>query len=118
MARRNRNRNRNQAGLAGAGGGGNRPVQKPSGGIGGQLERRVQSGVIDMAQAKKVAAQRQTFRKAYGPDWRTKVFGDRGYVQRTRTALAETPGDPQLQALNQNLKERRKRLLAAARKQG
>lgn len=82
--------------------------------IGGQLERRVSSGAIDMAQAKKVAGQRQTLRKAYGKDWRNKVYGDTGYARRTRTALAKNPTSQRLQALNKQLMERRKRLLKRA----
>lgn len=46
--------------------------------LGAQLSRRVQSGAIDQNQARKVAGQRALLAKAYGPDWRTKVFGKGG----------------------------------------
>ncbi len=83
---------------------------------GGQLARRVESGAITGDQAQKTMQQRQTLQKAFGPDWRTKVFGDRGYMQRTRTALAKNPKNPRLAALNKKLMERRQQMLEAARK--
>lgn len=83
-------------------------------GLGGQLSRRVNAGAITQDQALRTARQRQTFKAVFGDDWRTKVFGDRGYAQRTRTALAQNPDDPQVAALNKQLMERRQRLLQAA----
>jgi len=49
-----------------------------SGGVGEQLSRKVASGEITQAQAKKTARERQTFKAAYGSDWRSKVFGQGG----------------------------------------
>lgn len=83
--------------------------------LGGQLQRRVKSGAIDQAQAEQTARQRQTFKAAFGPDWRAKVYGDRGYAQRTRTALAKNPDNPQVAALNKQLMARRQQMLEAAR---
>jgi hypothetical protein len=85
-------------------------------GLGGQLSRRVQSGAITQEQAQRTQQQRQTLEKAFGSDWRKKVFGDRGYAQRTRSALAKNPQNAQVAALNQKLMERRKQMLAAAQK--
>lgn len=85
-------------------------------GLGRQLSRRVKSGAITSEQAQQTAKQRQTFKAAFGPDWRAKVFGDRGYAQRTRTALAANPQDPQVAALNTNLMAQRQKMLEAARK--
>lgn len=47
-------------------------------GLGAQLSNRVQSGAINQGQAQKVAQQRQMLKKAFGSDWRTKVFGKGG----------------------------------------
>lgn len=85
-------------------------------GLGRQLSRRVKSGAITQEQAQKTAGERKTFREAFGKDWRTKVSGDRGYVQRTRLAAAKDPSNPRLAALNKKLMERRSRMLKAARK--
>lgn len=46
--------------------------------LGAQLSNRVQSGAIGQAQAGKVAQQRAMLQKAFGSDWRTKVFGQGG----------------------------------------
>jgi len=83
---------------------------------GAQLERRVKSGAITQEQAQKTMQQRQTLQKAFGKDWRTKVFGDRGYMQRTRTLAAKNPNNPQLAALKKKLGERRSSMLTAAKK--
>jgi len=83
---------------------------------GAQLERRVQAGAITQEQAQKTMQQRQTLQKAFGKDWRTKVYGDRGYAQRTRSALAKNPDSARLAALNKKLMERRSKMLEAARK--
>lgn len=85
-------------------------------GLGRQLTSRVQSGAITQDQAQRTAQQRQTFEKAFGPDWRTKVYGDLGYAQRTRSALAKNPQNAQVAALNKRLMERRQQMLEAARK--
>lgn len=85
-------------------------------GLGRQLTSRVQSGAISQEQAQKTAQQRQLLEKAFGADWRTKVFGDAGYVRRARGAMAKNPQDPQVAALNKQLMERRQKALAAARK--
>lgn len=85
-------------------------------GLGRQLTSRVQSGAITQDQAQRTAQQRQTLAKAFGSDWRQKVFGDAGYAQRTRSTLAKSPGNAQVAALNKRLMERRKQMLEAARK--
>lgn len=46
--------------------------------LGAQLSQRVKSGVIDQAQAEKTARQRQTLKKAFGSDWRSKVYAGGG----------------------------------------
>lgn len=46
--------------------------------LGAQLSNRVQNGAINQGQASKVAKQRQLLQKAFGSDWRTKVFGQGG----------------------------------------
>ncbi len=83
---------------------------------GRQLQSRVQSGAITQEQAQKTMGQRQTLEKAFGKDWRTQVFGDRGYAQRTRKALSKHPDSARLAALNKKLMERRSQMLAAAQK--
>lgn len=42
--------------------------------LGKQLQGRVQSGAIDRSQALRTARQRQTLKKAFGPNWRSKVY--------------------------------------------
>lgn len=84
-------------------------------GLGRQLSRRVKSGEIDQSTAQRTAVERVLLERAYGPDWRTKVYGDRGYAQRTRLAAANNPDDPQVQALYANLMKRRKEMLDKAR---
>lgn len=83
-------------------------------GLGHQLTRRVQSGQITQERAQKTAGQRGLLQKAYGSDWRSKVYGDRGYAQRTRKALAANPGSKRLQALNSQLMKLRQQRLKAA----
>lgn len=97
-----------------SGGGVNLGTQGMPGPGGAQLARRVASGAISQEQAQKTMQQRQTLRKAYGADWRTKAYGDLGYVRRTRQALAKNPSNPQLIALNKQLMQRRKYLLDKA----
>lgn len=46
--------------------------------LGAQLSNRVQSGAINQGQAQRTAQQRGLLRKAFGSDWRTKVFGAGG----------------------------------------
>lgn len=46
--------------------------------LGAQLSNRVQSGAISQGQAGKVAQQRKMLQKAFGSDWRNKVFGQGG----------------------------------------
>ena len=82
--------------------------------VGRQLASRVKSGAIDQEQAEHTAAERRVFERQYGKDWRRIVFGDRGYTQRTRKALAKNPESARLQALYGNLLDRRKRLYAKA----
>lgn len=83
---------------------------------GRQLAARVSSGSITQEQAQKTMQQRQTLQKAFGKDWRTQVFGDTGYVQRTRKGLAKNPQSPMVAALNKKLMERRQSMLTVARK--
>lgn len=84
--------------------------------LGRQLSRRVSSGEISQEQAERTAQERSVLAKTYGPDWRRKVYGDRGYTQRTRRQLAENPNDPALQALYTNLLKRRQSMLNRARR--
>lgn len=111
------------AGIVGAAmhqlpGGGPAVAGNADAGIGAQLSHRVQSGAIDQEQAERVAKERAELEKAYGPDWRRQVYGDRGYVKRTRKALAANPTDPQLLALYQQLMQRRKGMLQHAGEMG
>lgn len=46
--------------------------------LGRQLTRKVKRGELTGTQARQTARERQTFKAAYGDDWRTKVFGARG----------------------------------------
>jgi hypothetical protein len=46
--------------------------------FGAQLSRRVGSGAITGVQARQTAQDRQLFQKAFGDDWRTKVYGQGG----------------------------------------
>jgi hypothetical protein len=46
--------------------------------LGAQLSNRVQNGAINQAQAQRTVQQRDLLRKAFGSDWRTKVFGAGG----------------------------------------
>jgi hypothetical protein len=43
-----------------------------------QLQRKVQSGALSRSQASQTAKERQTFKAAFGDDWRTQVFGQGG----------------------------------------
>jgi hypothetical protein len=43
-----------------------------------QLQKRVQSGAVTGSQARQTFQERQTFKKAFGDDWRTQVFGKGG----------------------------------------
>lgn len=101
------NRSRGKMGVSGA------ALPGPGG---AQLMRRVQAGKIDMEQAQRTMKQRQTLAKAFGKDWRTKVYGDRGYAQRTRLAARKEPDNTQVGALNKKLMERRSQMLKAAHK--
>lgn len=83
-------------------------------GLGHQLTRRLQSGAISQGQAQQTAGQRQMLEKAFGSEWRRKVFGDRGYIQRTRLAKAKEPENARVQALNTALMKRRRQMLARA----
>lgn len=46
--------------------------------LGQQLQSRVKSGAIDQTQAQKTARQRLLLKKAFGSDWRSKVFAGSG----------------------------------------
>lgn len=82
--------------------------------LGRQLTRRVQAGNVAPEQAQQVAQQRALLEKAYGPQWRVKLFGDRGYVQRTRSKLQEEPENTQVSQLYKQLMQIRQRALARA----
>jgi hypothetical protein len=84
--------------------------------LGRQLQGRVASGAIDLEQAQHTAQERATLEKAYGANWRHHVYGDRGYIKRTRAALAENPNDPQVKALYEALLTQRSEALERARK--
>lgn len=45
--------------------------------LGAQLSRRVQSGALSRGQATKVKSQRSMLAKAFGPEWRIKVYGNK-----------------------------------------
>lgn len=46
--------------------------------LGKQLTNKVQSGQLTKGQATKVKSQRTLLAKAFGPDWRVKVYGKGG----------------------------------------
>lgn len=82
--------------------------------LGDQLQHRVQSGAITQQQAQRTAQQRQTLEKAFGPNWRQRVFGVN--VGNLRSGLAGgKKGNPRYQAAYKAALERRKQMLAAAR---
>jgi hypothetical protein len=83
-------------------------------GLGSQLSSRVDSGVISQEQASEVAKQRAALEAEFGPEWRTKVFGDRGYVQRTRKAMAKHPDSKRARYLYENLMKLRREALDSA----
>ena len=83
-------------------------------GLGRQLTSRVQSGAISQDQAQKTAQQRATLEQAFGKNWRVKVFGDRGYVQRTRKVMTANPDSARAAALNKALMGRRQTMLKRA----
>jgi hypothetical protein len=75
----------------------------------------VQSGAITQQQAQRTAQQRQTLEKAFGPNWRQKVFGVN--VGALRRGLAgPQKGNARYGAAYKAAIEGRKRALAAARK--
>jgi len=83
-------------------------------GLGHQLTRRVDEGAIDQGRAEQTAQERQTLEAAFGPQWRTKVYGGRGIVQANNQALAAGSTDPNVAAFHEQLMQERKRLLALA----
>lgn len=102
-------------------GGGGAPGVGPqalSGPGGAQLARRVASGAISQEQADRTMKERQTLKKAFGPNWRDKAFGGTGKVQQARQQLAANPNDPKLLALNRRLMEQRQAAVTAARNGG
>lgn len=84
-------------------------------GFGQQLSSRVSSGTIDQGRAKQTASERALLEQAYGANWRHHVYGDRGYMKRTREALAQNPDDPQVKALYAQLMRSRAEALAKAK---
>jgi hypothetical protein len=46
--------------------------------LGTQLSNKVASGGLSQSQALQTAKQRQTFKAAFGSDWRTQVYGKGG----------------------------------------
>lgn len=104
-----------QGGGQGGGGGGAGIGRNEQPGLGHQLSRRVSSGALTGAQAQKTMQERQTLQKAYGSDWRSKVFGGAGKIQQARAQLKQNPNDPKLLALNQRLMGQRKQMLEAAK---
>lgn len=107
-----------------AGIGNNRRIKGPNvrlqrsqayGGLGKQLGSRVASGAITRAQAEKTAKQRQTFKAAFGANWRDKVYGQN--VGGLRRGLSgANAGNEQYSAAYKNSLERRKQMLARAKK--
>lgn len=77
--------------------------------LGKQLAGRVQSGAIDRSQALKTARQRQTLKKAFGSDWRSKVYAGSG-VKEIRQGGPFA--NPQIRAERSKGLERAKRKLS------
>jgi hypothetical protein len=47
-------------------------------GLGAQLSNRLSNGAVTQQRAQQTASERQLLAQAYGPNWRTKVFGQGG----------------------------------------
>lgn len=82
---------------------------------GRQLAAKVASGAITQEQADRTMKQRQTLRKALGPDWREKLqVGGQSFAQ-VNKQLKANPGNAKLAAIRQKLVANRGKVLAAAR---
>jgi hypothetical protein len=87
--------------------------------LGAQLSGRVSSGAIDQQQAEQVAHDRALLEEHYGPDWRDKVFGGAGRVQRLRKSISEKgPGEFGAKARLGQLLAKRNRMLEQAKGAG
>lgn len=85
---------------------------------GRQLAARVQSGAITQEQADRTMKQRQTLKKALGPDWRDKLSVGGQSFATVNKQLKANPGDPKLAAIRQKLVANRSKLLTGARSKG
>jgi hypothetical protein len=83
--------------------------------LGRQLSRRVSSGAITQKQAQRTVGQRSVLARAYGDDWREKVYGASGRMLRVRKQLAANPGNSNLRAEHERLLRRRRVMLEKAR---
>lgn len=80
---------------------------------------RLAAGSITQDQANNTAEQQSLLEQAFGPEWRTHVFGGRGIVAANNKALAGGSGSAQELAFHDELmKDRRRALEQAARKLG
>jgi hypothetical protein len=85
---------------------------------GRQLAARVAAGAITADQAKRTMGQRQTLKKAYGDDFRSKLqVGGKSFAD-VNAALKKNPDSSKLAALRKKLLENRKSVLEAARSKG
>lgn len=91
--------------------------------FGSQLTQRVKSGVASPQQAMQTSKERETFEKAYGKNWRFKVFGGTshmgemhgmGMMAKLRRQLKRNPNSPQLRAYYETLMRRRAEMLKHA----
>lgn len=86
-------------------------------GLGRREMQRVESGKLDLAQAKKVGHERREFAQAFGADWRQKVFGSAGQRQletRARALQAQRPNNKGLANAMERIHQRRASMLERA----
>lgn len=112
-----RGRRGGQGGGKGQGGGAVGQAAMPGPG-GRQLAAKVASGAITQEQADRTMKQRQTLKKALGPDWRDKLsVGGKSFAQ-VNKGLKANPGNAKLAAIRQKLVSNRAKVLAGARSKG
>ncbi len=78
--------------------------------LGAQLSSRVDSGAITRGQAQDTAAERDTFKRAYGSNWRSVVYGED--LKALRSGAASSP---KYKAANKALMQRRALMLEHAK---
>lgn len=83
--------------------------------LGAQLTRRVSSGAITPEQAQRTAQQRRLLSRAYGPEWRKRVFGAPGKALRARLTMAEHPNAEMPQQNYQQMLAKRTAMLKRAK---